>query len=150
MDGTESVSALPGQTVVGPEMVTVGNGTTAMLFVPGTTHEPLVTVTFSVTGPVAAAVKVMAFVFDGPSIVPLAMLQAYVAPGTSGTDAAWPLLLSQTLAGAVMAALGEGVTVTVCVSLAAQPLPLVTVTPKVAVLDGVTVTCCVVAPFVQA
>jgi hypothetical protein len=143
-----SVNEELGQTCVGPVMVVTGGATIGSDVLPLLVQAPLVTETFSVTVPLEPAVKVMLGPLDGEVSVPFATDQAYVAPGCTPTEAA-AAAPAQTLAGAAMAAVGFALTVTVCESLALQPLPFVTVTLYVLVLLGETVMVCVVAPVDQ-
>ena len=88
------------------------------------------TVSLSVSVPGPAAVKVTLLVPEPAVIVPPVMLQAYVAPAPAfATEAALPVEPLTMLAGAVMFALGVGLTVTTVVADGAlvQP-PAVTVT----------------------
>lgn len=108
------------------------------------TVQPLsVTLTESDIGPALPAVNEMVFVPLPELMVPLTMLQAYVAPACSGTLAERPLSFSSTDVGPLIVALGDDVRVTVCVAVDAQPAELVTVTVYVcdaavcvAVIDG--------------
>lgn len=129
---------------------TVGAAAIGTFTDPLLVHEPTVIVTSSWTLPLAPAVNVTV----GPLFVlvrtPLVMLQAYVAPPCTGTLALFPVEFSQTLGGAVMAAVGFADTVTVCESLALQPFTSVTMTLNVCSGDvGVTVIAWVSAPFDQ-
>ena len=107
----------------------------------GTLAEPLlvqpalVTVTDRPTIPDAPAVKVIPFVPCPELIVPLVMLQAYVAPPCRGTVALMPMALGQTLAGTLMATTGFALMVTLFVPLLVQPLA-VTVIPRDIVPDA--------------
>jgi hypothetical protein len=123
------VTLPPEQNVVGPEAVIVGvNAPTATLAVPVAVQPLLDTETFSVIGPVAAAVKVIAFVPCPLAIVAFVPVQLYEAPDVT-TTLALPVAFAQTLAGAEIVALGAGLTVTVVTAdVALQPAALVTVT----------------------
>ena len=87
----------------------------------------VVTVTLSVNVPTAPAVKVMLLVPVPPVIVPLVMLQLYVAPTPAlATEATLPVEPLAALAGAVIVAFGLGAMVTLAVFEAEQPEALVT------------------------
>ena len=138
-----------GQVEAGPVIVTAGGcwiGTFAEELPP---QEVPLTVMPSVTLPLAPALKVMAFVPWPAVMLPLAMVQAYVAPATAETLAALPVLFAQTAAGAVIGGVGEPARVTVLLAEALQFEALVTVTLYVVVAAGVSVIVCVVAPVDQ-
>ena len=108
-------------------MVTTGGATIGIEVEPLLAQEPLVTVTSSVTLPLAFALKVMLGPLFAEVIVPLVIVHAYVAPGCVPTEAEAEAPL-HTDAGAVMVATGFVLTVTVCESVPVQPLPSVTMT----------------------
>ena len=99
-------------TATGAVIVALGSGFTVTCRVPIALQPGKgVTVTFSVTGEVPLAVQVMLRVFAPLLIVPLVIVQAYVAPiPASGTLAVLPVEPAQTAAGAV-----------IVVSIAGQP-----------------------------
>src|ERR1051326_2104925 len=103
----------------------------------------------SVTLPLAPAVKVTAFVPWPAVIVPLAMVQAYVAPATALTLAALPGLLAQTAGGAAIGGGGEPERGPGFVAVLLHVAAFVTVTLYVVVAVGVSVIVCVVAPVDQ-
>jgi len=124
-----SVTLPPVQKLVGPLAVAVGvNAPTATLALPLLLQPFAVTLTLSVIGPVAPAVNVIALVPWPPVIVAFVAVQAYVAPEVAVTLALL-FAFAQTLAGAVIVALGGGLTVTVVAAdVAVQPEPSVIVT----------------------
>jgi hypothetical protein len=64
-----------------------------------------------------------------PVMVPFEIAQLYVVPaGAAAALATLPVLPGQTLAGALIVDGGSGVTFTVRLAVALQPLPFVTVT----------------------
>src|ERR1051325_1726912 len=109
---------------------------------------PAVTVTPSVAGEAVLTSKVMDGVPWPPVMMPLPMVQAYVAPAVGGTEATTPVVFAQTPAGAEIVAVGCGFTVTVVGAEVALQLPLETVTVNVPLAE--TVMACVFAPLLQA
>jgi hypothetical protein len=109
-------------------MLTTGGVVIGMLVEPVLEQEPTVTVMPSTTLPLGPAVKEMLLVEELLVIVPLEIVQAYVAPAWIGVEALLPVELAQTAKGARIAAPGFDETVTVCVSVPLQPDPFVTVT----------------------
>src|SRR5947208_551336 len=103
-----SVTGEPAQVVDGPVIDGAGTALIGMVTLEALLQPPFETVTFSVTLPEAPAVKEIAFVPAPPLIVPLVMLQLYVAPPCAGT-LALAAADAQTDAGAVIAA--DGATV---------------------------------------
>lgn len=96
---------------------------TGTLTLPTVEHAPLVTVTLSVTLPLAGAVKLTDGVAPPPVIAPLVIVQLYVAPAVAVTLARLFVLFAQTFAGAVMVA-GAGLeTVIVVAAEVAEQLP---------------------------
>jgi len=110
-----SVAVSPPLMVLGVAVneLIVGFGFTVTLAFPVSEQPaPFVTVTESWTGPIAPAVHVIALVPDPAVIVPFVIVQAYVAPAPAlGTEAALPVDAGQTLAGAVIIAVGGSQTV---------------------------------------
>jgi hypothetical protein len=86
-----------------------------------------VTVIATVTLPVAAGVKVMAFVPLPPVMMPFRIDQLYVAPAVAAT-LALPVAVEQMDGGAVTADGGSGLAVTLYDDVPLQPFALVTVT----------------------
>jgi hypothetical protein len=84
-----SVTLLPAQNVVGPDGVIVAVGVETLTVALLTAVGQLVTKTetVSVIGSTVDASNVTAVPVVGPTMVPLTMVQAYVAPGTAGVDA---------------------------------------------------------------
>src|SRR5438270_133827 len=121
----------------------------ATLALPVEMQPPLFMLMPRVSVPLGPAVKVMAFVPWPAVMLPLAMVQAYVAPATAETLAALPVLFAQTAAGAVIGGVGEPASVTLLLAEALQLEALVTVTLYVVVAAGVSVIVCVVAPVDQ-
>lgn len=99
------VTLLPAQNVVGPEgvMVAVGVETETVALLVAVGQLVTKTETVRVIGSVVDASKVTTLLVVEPTIDPLTMVHAYVAPGTAGVDAVCPVELAQTEAGAVIA-----------------------------------------------
>jgi hypothetical protein len=94
----------PVQKVVGPEgvMVAVGFETVTLMLFETVGQLVTKTETLSVIGLAVFASNVITLEVVLDVIVPLVEVQAYVAPGTDGMDAVWPVVLAQTVAGAVI------------------------------------------------
>lgn len=101
-----SVTLPPWQKVVAPFGVMVAVGLLTATFTLFVCVGQLVTKTDtdSVTGPVEPASNVIVSLVVEEVMVPLVMLHAYVALGTAGVKAVWPVELTQTVAGAVIGA----------------------------------------------
>jgi hypothetical protein len=110
-----SVTLPPLQNVVGPLGVMVADGVetlTVKLF-DAAGQLVTLTVTLSVIGVAVFASKVTTFDVAPAVIAPLVAVQRYVAPGTAGIEAVWPVVFAQTVAGAVIGGVpGQPVTPT--------------------------------------
>ena len=115
----------------GTTLVTVTGGALTVMLADLVSEQfaAVVTVTFNVVVPAAPAVKVMLAVPLPPVMEPLVMPQTYVAPTPALATEAPALVPLAMEAGAVMVALGFGLTVTVVAAEAALLQPrLVTTT----------------------
>ena len=131
--GTLAVSpAVDGHVEDGAVIVAAAPLAVETVCVPLFEQPPTVTVTPRVTLPVEPAVKVMALLLVELVIVPLVIVQAYVAPACAGTLAELPVLFTHVVDGALMVALGSAVMATLCVPVLVQPFA-VTVTLTVVV-----------------
>jgi hypothetical protein len=135
------VTLPPVQNVVGPlgEIVAVGVETLTLVLLLTVGQLATKTETVSVIGSVLEASNVIVSPVVEPTIVPLVIAHAYVAPGTTGVDATWFVEFAQTLAGAVMTGVDgqpttETATVLVLFALFASGVVLVTVAVLVSVV----------------
>jgi hypothetical protein len=143
------------QTVAGALIAALGGGVIVPVCDPVEVQPFAVTVTPTVVVPDAPAVKVMLLAFVALVIVPLVIVQAYVAPACAGTLAVLPVELAQSVEAAVIVGVGFAVIATLCVPLLTQPPELVTVTLSVVVPDAAalkvivsTLVALVIAPLV--
>src|SRR5688500_17501886 len=109
-------------------MVTVGGVLTGTTALPFAVHEPMLTMTSSVTLPDGPAVNEIALLPLPLSMVPLVIDELEAAPGCPATLALLAGDDAQGFAGAVMTAVGFPLTVTRCESFALQLFASKTVT----------------------
>jgi hypothetical protein len=141
---TENVFPVePGQRLSGPVMVQVGCALTVTVFVQVAMHPFRLTVAVSVKLPAAPAVTDTLEPVVEPTIVPLPLTdQLKVEPAAPATLNTFPVEPVQTDSGPVIVQVGCGVTVTVFVQVAEQPLATTVVVsvndpaaPAVTVID---------------
>src|ERR1051326_4453767 len=140
----------PAQVVVGPVMTGDGAALIETVALELLRQPPFETVTFSVTLPEVPAVNEMAFVPAPLLMLPLVMLQLYVAPDCAAT-LALATAEAQTAAGAVIVDDGAPVIGIETLELLLQPADEVTVIATVTLpeLAGVKVMAFVPAPPVM-